>query len=210
MKYVYTHIIMSKISNIINVPVFIKTGINNGMLKTNNGMPQKDSTSDNQSSFSIDRRAYNDTRTLNPLINTIRPGNYGYNTSRSFPTVFDGTSTPKQKQWYGNRDASEITRKNRVNSVGLGTTNNGTNPISFESHANVNTINHALRRVRSGGAVAPPKKAHNTHNAYSPSPQNIPLITPLRIVNGVKMPPTKYSGLQNNNVNWQYKNKNTP
>lgn len=202
---------MSNISNITNVPVFIKTQINNGMLKTNNGMPQKDSTSDNQSSFSMDRRAYNDTTTLNPLINTIRPDNYGYNTSRSFPTVFDGTSTPKQKQWYGNRDASEITRKNRVNSVGLGTTNNGTNPISFESHANANTINHALRRVRSGGAVAPAKKANNISNAYTPSPQNIPLIPRLNIVNGVKMPPTKYSGPQNNNnTNWQYKNQNTP
>lgn len=201
---------MSSISNIINVPVFIKTEINNGMLKTNNGMPQKDSTSDNQSSFSMDRRAYNDTRTLNPLTNTIRPGNYGYNTSRSLPTVFDGTSTPKQKQWYGNRDASEITRKNRVTSVGLGTTNNGTNFISFESHANVNTVNHALRRVRSGGAVAPAKKGHNISNAYSPSPQNIPLVPQLHVVNGLKMPPIKYSGPQNNNTNWQYKNQNTP
>lgn len=201
---------MSSISNIINVPVFIKTEINNGMLKTNNGMPQKDSTSDNQSSFSMDRRAYNDTRTLNPLTNTIRPGNYGYNTSRSLPTVFDGTSTPKQKQWYGNRDASEITRKNRVTSVGLGTTNNGTNPISFQSHANANTVNHALRRLRSGGAIAPAKKGHNISNAYSPSPQNIPLVPQLHIVNGVKMPPTKYSGPQNNNTNWQYKNQNTP
>ena len=201
---------MSIVSNIKNVPVFIKTEINNGTLKTNNGMPQKDSTSDNQRSFSMDRRAYNHTHTQNPLINKIQPGHYGMSGIRNLPTVFDGTSTPKQKQWYGNRDASEITRKNRVDSVGLGTTNNGTNPISFESHANANTVNHALRRVRGGGAVSPPKKAHNTHNAYSPSPQNIPLVPPLRVVNGVKMPPTKYSGLQNNNVNWQYKNQNTP
>ena len=33
---------MSIVSNIKNVPVFIKTEINNGTLKTNNGMPQKD------------------------------------------------------------------------------------------------------------------------------------------------------------------------
>jgi hypothetical protein len=92
----------------------------------------------------------------------------------------------------------------------LGTTNNGTNPISFESHANANTVNHALRRLRSGGSVAPAKKANNIHNAYTPSPQNIPLVPELNIVNGVKMPPTKYSGPQNYNTNWQYKKQNTP
>jgi len=210
MNNLYTHIIMSIISNIKNVPVFIKTEINNAILRTNNGMPQKDSTSDNQSSFSMDRKAYNHTLTQNPIMNTIKPAYYGMTGIRNLPTVFDGTSTPKQKQWYGNRDSSEIIRKKRVNSIGLGTTNNGTNPISFESHSNINTVNHALRRVRSGGSVAPVKKGHNIYNAYSPSPKNIPLIPQLHIVNGIKMPPTKYSGPQNNNTNWQYKNQNTP
>jgi len=201
---------MSIISNINNVPVFIKTQINNGILNTNNGMPQKDITSDNQNSFSMDRLAYNNTFIQNQLLNNIKPAYYGYNKSRSLPTVFDSTSTPKQKQWYGNRDASEITRKNRVTSIGLGTTNNGKIPISFQSHANPNTVNQALTRVRSGGSVAPAKKGHNIYNAYSPSPKNIPLVPPLKIVNGIKMPPTKYSGIGNMNSKWKYKNQNTP
>ena len=61
------------IKNIQNTPVFIKTEINNGTLSTQNAMPQKDSTSDGQSSFSADRRAYTDTMTQNPK--TPKPQN---------------------------------------------------------------------------------------------------------------------------------------
>ena len=183
--------------NIKNVPVSIKTQINNGTLKTTNAMPQKDSTSDNQSSFSMGRKAYNNSFTNNPTINTLKPGHYGIggllNGSRRNPTVFDGTSAPNQKKWGNNRDASEIIRKNRVTSVGLGSENTAGNSMSFESHANANTVNHALQRVRGGGAVAPPKKAHNTHNAYSPAPKSIPFNRPQKIVNGVKMPQAKHN-----------------
>jgi len=174
------------ITNINNTPIFIRTEINNGLLKTQNAMPQKDSTSDNQSSFSADRRAYYHTSTLKPKITTLNPPHLGMNNH----TVFDGTHTAKQKQWYGNRDASEVTRRNRVQGVGLGTFNSNGQPLSFESHANVNTVNSALNRVRGGGAVAPPKKAFNTHNAYGPSPKNIPLVPAMKVVNGFKMPPT--------------------
>jgi len=176
--------------NIKNVPVSIKTEINNGTLKTTNAMPQKDSTSDNQSSFSMDRQAYNNSFTTKPLINTLKPSYYGMGGHRN-PTIFDGTSSINQKKWKGNRDASEIVRKNRVTSIGLGSLNSNGNSFSFESHANANTINHALSRVRGGGAVAPVKKAFNKHNAYTPSPKNIPFIQPQKIVNGVKMPPIK-------------------
>jgi hypothetical protein len=82
--------------------------------------------------------------------------------------------------------------------------------MSFESHSNVNTVNSALNRVRGGGAVAPPKKAQNTHNAYGPGPKNIPLVPVMKIVNGFKMPPTKYSGPLNNNTVWKYQTQNTP
>ena len=194
------------IKNIHNTPIFIRTEINNGLLKTQNAMPQKDSTSDGQSSFSTDRRAYYHTSTLKPKITVLNPPHLGMTSN----TVFDGTHTAKQKQWYGNRDASEITRKNRVSGVGLGTFNATGQALSFESHANVNTVNSALNRVRGGGAVAPPKKANNTHNAYSPSPKNIPLVPALKVVNGYKMPPTKYSGPQNGIANWKYRHQNTP
>ena len=176
--------------NIKNVPVSIKTEINNGALKTTNGMPQKDSTSDNQSSFSMDRQAYNNTFTTNPAINKVTQAYYGMRGHRN-PTIFDGTSSIKQKKWSSNRDASEIIRKNRVTSVGIGSQNSNGNTISFESHANANTVNHALKRVRGGGAVAPPQKGHNIHNAYTPTPKSIPFVQRQKIVNGVKMPPIK-------------------
>jgi hypothetical protein len=194
------------ITNIHNTPVFIRTGINNGLLKTQNAMPQKDSTSDGQSSFSADRRAYYDTSTLKPKITALNPPYLGMDSH----TVFDGTHTAKQKQWYGNRDASEVTRRNRVQGVGLGTFNAQGQALSFESHANVNTVNSALSRVRRGGAVAPAKKAYNTNNAYGPTPKNIPLVPALKVANGFKMPPTKYAGPINNNIVWKYQNQNTP
>ena len=173
------------IKNIQNTPVFIRTEINNGLLKTQNAMPQKDSTSDGQSSFSADRRAYYHKSTLKPKITALNPPHLGMTNH----TVFDGTHTAKQKQWYGNRDASEVTRRNRVQGVGLGTFNATGQAMSFESHSNVNTVNSALNRVRGGGAVAPPKKAFNTHNAYGPGPKNIPLVPVMKIVNGFKMAP---------------------
>jgi hypothetical protein len=183
------------INNIHNVPISIKQEVNNGILSTKNAMPQKNNTSDNQSSFSMDRKAYENSFTLNPSITKNNPAYYtigGFNnTSRRNLKVFDGTSTAKQKQWYGNRDASEIIRKNRVNSVGLGSLNSQGQSLNFESHANVNIVNDALRRVRGGGAVAPKKKNHNTHNSTTPAQSFIPWIRPQKIINNVKMPPVK-------------------
>ena len=201
---------LSVINKIHNVPVSIKTEINNGTLSTLHAMPQKDSTSDNQRSFSADRRAYGHTSTMYPTITKMNPPHSGINRVLGLPTVFDGTHTAKQKKWTGNRDASEITRRARVNGVGSGSTNIGGQALSFESHANANTVNSALRRVRGGGAVAPPKKAHNTHNAYSPSPKNIPLVQPIKIVNGIKMPPNKYAAPITANTIWLYKTRPTP
>lgn len=201
---------LSIVSKVHNTPVSIKTEINNGTLSTLHAMPQKDSTSDNQSSFSADRRAYGHTSTMYPTITKMNPPHSGINRVLGLPTIFDGTHTAKQKKWTGNRDASEITRRARVNGVGSGSTNIGGQALSFESHANANTVNSALHRVRGGGAVAPPKKAHNTHNAYSPSPKNIPLVQPIKIVNGIKMPPNKYAGPVTRNTIWQYKTRPTP
>jgi len=206
---------LSVINKIHNVPVSIKTEINNGTLSTLHAMPQKDSTSDSQSSFSADRRVYGHASTTYPAITKMNPPHGGIEGllggSHRFPTVFDGTHTAKQKKWSGNRDASEVTRRARIQGVGSGSTNTAAGqPLSFESHANANTVNHALRRVRGGGAVAPPKKAHNTHNAYSPSPKNIPLVQPIKIVNGIKMPPNKYAGPITANTVWLYKTRPTP
>ena len=195
--------------SIHNTPISIRQEMNNGTLSTQKAMPQKDSTSDGQSSFSSDRRSYNRTLTMKPAITALNMPHYGMagwkNGSRRLPTVFDGTHSANQKKWHSNRDASEVIRKNRVSGVGLGSINNNGTPLSFESHANNNTVNQALSRVRGGGAVAPPKKAFNKNHAYSPSPMNIPLVPAIKIANGFKMPPTKYSGPLNGNTKWLYK-----
>ena len=197
-----------------SVPVSIRQEINNGLLKTQNAMPQKDSTSDQQSSFSADRRVYHDSWTQKPAITALNPPHYGMagwkGRSRILPTVFDGTHSANQKKWIGNRDASEVTRRARVQGVGLGSFNATGQPLSFESHANNNTVNQALSRVRGGGAVAPAKKGHSTHFTYGPSPKNIPLVPTLKVVSGYKMPPTKYAGKDTYHLNWVYKNQNTP
>jgi len=183
--------------NLKNVSICSREEINNGILNTANAMPQKDSTSDNQSSFSIARKSYQEHYKMSSGINTIKLATFGYagygNTPRRLPTVFDGTSSKNQKQWYGNRDASEIARRRRVRAIGVGSLNTSGQSLSFESHANVNTVNHALNRVRGGGAVAPPKKNHNVSNAYTPTPKTIIWNQPQRISNMVKMPPVKTS-----------------
>jgi len=192
-----------------SVPVSIRQEINNGLLKTRNAMPQKDSTSDNQGSFSTDRRVYNDSWTQKPAITALNPPHYGM-AGRIMPTIFDGTHSANQKKWLGNRDASEVTRRARVQGVGLGSFIAAGQSLSFESHANNNTVNQALSRVRGGGAVAPAKKGHSTQFTYVPSPKNIPLVPALKVANGYKMPPTKYAGKDTYHLNWVYKNQNTP
>ena len=154
-----------------NTPICIKTGINNGLLKGQNAMPQKDSTSDNQNSFSMDRHTYYNSWTNQPTNTKLMPPKYGMDGK----SVFDGSHSINQKKWSGSRDASEIVRRNRVASVGLGSFNNNGQALSFESHANTNIVNSALSRVRGGGAVAPVKKGFNKSNAYGPGPKHRPL-----------------------------------
>jgi hypothetical protein len=181
-------------SKIKNVSFSIPQEVNNGLLKTINAMPQKDSTSDNQASFSIARRSYDQTFTQKPAINTIKPAYLGMGgPSHRLPTIFDGTSSQNQKKWGKNRDASDIARQRRINAIGLATFNPAGRPLSFESHANANTINSALNRVRAGGAVAPAKKDNNKSNAYTPARSYVAWNAPQKISNSIKIPPVKTS-----------------
>ena len=183
------------INTIKNVSFKVQEELNNGMLKTTNAMPQKDSTSDGQSTFSIDRKAYEKSFTMKPAMNINKPAYAGiggmFKGNRRNPTVFDGTSSLNQKKFFRNTDASEVIRKNRVYSVGDGTLNPKNTALSFETHAHANTVNQALNRVRAGGAVAPIKKNFNKSNASTPARSFIPWIRPQKIVSGVKMPPVK-------------------
>lgn len=106
--------------------------INNGILTADKAMPLKDSTSNNDSSFQMDRKEF---------IETI-------------PHVIH----PENKWIGGTRDASDVARRRRLGAVGKGTINMNNNELSFTSPNDINFRNSALKRVRAGGAVAPPKK----------------------------------------------------
>ena len=115
---------------------FTYNNLNNGVLSTNNSMPLKDSTSDNNTSFQIARRSYVDTEP---------------NTS--------------QMKWYGNRDASDVSRRRRVFAVGKGTFNDLGKPTSFTSQPR-NIVNTALRRSRAAGYVVPAKATQSTSQMF--------------------------------------------
>jgi hypothetical protein len=141
--------------------------LNNGQLSGVRAMPQKDSTSNNESTFEMNRAVYSRTLPTNPTTNYMNG-----------------------KKWYGNRDASQVTTNRRTSEVGIGSLNATNGPMSFESHANYNTTRDALRRVRAGGAVAPAKKGANRNNApvpgFSPAiPHANSLVTDLF---GIKRP----------------------
>jgi len=161
-------------------PVFIKQDINNGALSAIKAMPLKDSTSDATSDFELNRKIYERTYTT-PLTNTqiiaaLKKPRFGM----SGLTVFDGTHAPVQKKWMGstNRDASQITSNRRTNNVGTGSMNYDNKLMSFTAYKDVNVVNDALRRVRGGGAVAPPKKAASPSQTYVPSPGIHPYMQP--------------------------------
>jgi len=130
--------------------------LNNGMLNNATAMPMKDSTSDGTSTFSMGRLNY---------------------VSAGF------TSPNPQKKWIGgNRDASQTTANRRVGAIGLGSMTSA--PNSFLSNSSKNTINDALRRVRGGGAVAPPKKAASP--SIHPTPHFPPAVN--KTMYGLKNP----------------------
>jgi hypothetical protein len=167
-------------------PVFIKQDINNGALSAIKAMPLKDSTSDSTSDFELSRKIYERTYTT-PLTNAqvlaaLKPTKFGMsgfmNMNRIRPTVFDGQQAPVQKKWSANRDASQITVNRRTNSVGKGSMNYDNKLMAFTAYKDVNVVNDALRRVRAGGSVAPPKKDASPSQTFVPSPGIHPYMQP--------------------------------
>lgn len=117
-------------------------GLNNGILSARRAMPQKDITSDGDSSFAMGRRVYMDTE--------VQP------------------SVLQKKKWYGGssvRDSSVVMGKRVKNVVGNGTLNSAGSPMSFTSVKDVNVVRDALVRVRNIGSSAPAKKIHKYDNA---------------------------------------------
>lgn len=134
--------------------MFCLKGMNNGTLKGMHIMPQKDLSSDNESSFVMGRRQY--IRTLG-VDTTLVNGN-----SR------DTLQNQVQKKWYGNssvRDSSKVMEKKVRNEIGNGSLNASKELMSFTETRDVNTRMDALRRVRNIGSSVPAIKTHNYPNA---------------------------------------------
>ncbi len=112
---------------------------NNGALVFTKAMPNKDLTSDNQSSFSMSRTNYAKTYSNEPT-----------------------------KQWFGgskNRDSSSVVNNRKTNAVGVGSLNANKELMSFTKMTIVQDENQALKRVRNGGYIVPPKTtAQNSIN----------------------------------------------
>tara|TARA_B100001175_G_scaffold64325_1_gene52498 strand:- start:1657 stop:2043 length:387 start_codon:yes stop_codon:yes gene_type:complete len=111
--------------------------LNNSVLSGIKAMPLKDSTSDNTSTFSRNRN--------------------NYMASFFTPTLQES----QQKKWMnGNRDASYIAYKRKVNSIGNGSLNANNEPMTFTSSEETNSVRNALTRTRNAGSIVPPKKTH--------------------------------------------------
>ena len=126
---------------------FAKEDINNATLTAVKAMPIKDSTSDGTDHFAIARNEY--VKTL-PRTAYLQP-------------TQTNVLNKNQKKWYGNstsRDSSTFTHSKEIHELGAGSLNANNAPFSFTSSIEKNTVNDALRRVRSGGTVAPIKKQY--------------------------------------------------
>ena len=155
----------------------IRTQTNNGILSGNRAMPQKNITSNNDSNFSNNRHAYiesylavqnpplvkNDKHTIQE--STVNNSVFGHR-EMSINHNYSNQASTIQKKWIGgNRDASDIISKRRINSVGNGSLNASGKPISFDTVVDHNTERQAYHRVRSGGSAVPAKCTNKYANA---------------------------------------------
>ncbi len=116
--------------------------INNGTTSVPKGMPLKDLTSDNNSSFAMGRMLY----------------------SKSTETIT--TDAQKmQKKWFSNRDGSDVVQRRKLNAIGENSLNMNSNTLSFTNTDNTNDARQALAKTRkSGGGI--PKKVTGSTDIY--------------------------------------------
>ena len=116
--------------------------INNGTTSVPKGMPLKDLTSDNNSSFAMGRMLY----------------------SKSTETITtDAQKT--QKKWFSNRDGSDVVQRRKLNAIGKNSLNMNSNTLSFTNTDNTNDARQALAKTRkSGGGI--PKKVTGSTDIY--------------------------------------------
>ncbi len=145
----------------------IRNQLNNSILSGNRAMPQKNITSNNDSNFSNSRHAYIESyfAQTTPLVKTDNHTVLGQK-ELSINHVYAVQASTVQKKWIGgNRDASNIISKRRINSVGTGSLNASGKPMSFETVSDNNTERQAYHRVRSGGSAVPAKCTNKYVNA---------------------------------------------
>ena len=112
-----------------------KTIGNNGILKGQKAMPQKDSTSDGTTTFALNRQIYMET----------------------FQTATITNAQKNKKKFYGNRDASQVVANRRVDQIANGSLNNAATSIAFTNVSDRNVERQALHRMRSNGSSVPAK-----------------------------------------------------
>lgn len=177
----------------------ILTEINNGILSTKNAMPQKDLTSDNNSTFEMNRKIFTKTYYPTNSFSNLQSGTTMIEQSAlglaNNKIIISGGKSILQKKWIGgNRDASQIIKNRRVYSTGSGSSS-GSGSTSFKNVKDNNTARDALVRTRAGGYVAPPKVTQK--NVPSVFFQSINPINPIqyyRIVSAGLQPITQNNG----------------
>jgi hypothetical protein len=120
----------------------ILKSINNGTANIPKGMPLKDKTSDNNSTFAMGRMMYS------KITETI---------------TTDSQKT--QKKWMGSRDCSDVVQRRKLNAIGKNSLNIDSNTLSFTNTNNTNDARQALAKTRkSGGGI--PKKVTGSTDIY--------------------------------------------
>jgi len=155
--------------------------LNNDILNVKNAMPLKNLTTNNEQSFEIDRKLFN--KAYQPPVNFSLA-----QTGRSFfqrqtagiqhGYIVDGPKTALQKKWIGgNRDASQIAVRRRMNTTGQA--NQVAGPKSFNANTDNNSRIDALARVRGGGSRVPVKVANRpvTYSLVPPHPKYYRIIS---------------------------------
>jgi hypothetical protein len=121
--------------------------INNGMLSTRNAMPMKDANAIGDSVFSQGREQY----------------------MRSHSSVSTTNATQLHKKWSRCQDSSTVTQRRQYDAIANGSLNFNEQPMNLAAHVEKNTVDDALRRVRSGGYVTSKKVRAKQGNAPTPS-----------------------------------------
>jgi len=116
--------------------------INNGTTNVPKGMPLKDLTSDNNSSFAMGRMMYS-----------------------KIAENITTDSQKMQKKWLGSHDSSDVVQRRKLNAIGKNSLNLNSNTSSFTNTNNTNDARQALAKTRkSGGGI--PKKVTGSTDIY--------------------------------------------